>query len=165
MIKQWAQWKVGIAGASKAMWRIPVARRGTLSCGRCGSPGHVALFEGGLGKCCHQPQAINPKYTAVYEPPKPVVSVFDQSEETLALRRRVLELMESCGITARYQFARLIGIDHSGFNRWFKNEYAELGQRRMHRKISIGIERWLERINHEEIEQLSNQYVMEGAAI
>lgn len=140
MTNRWAQWKVGIAGCSKTMFLRRMVKHGKLKCAKCGSGGHLALYEGGRGKCCHRPRKIEKiSYAAKY---LPRTEPFAQLPETLALRKRVDALMAAHGIAHLSAFARLIGLDKRGFSYWYRGHYGERGQGRMKIRIEAGIRRW-----------------------
>lgn len=158
MMKQWAQWKVGIAGCTKAI-AGRIVGKGSQTCTRCGTRGHFALFEGGLGKCCHKKKRINPKYTA--EKRTRAIDPRIQSEETMALKSRVDQMMDSMGITSLYVFADELGIEKTSLYSWYKGNYGVRGQRNMKIKIECGIERLPKRCEehvHEEVDNLFDDY-------
>lgn len=137
-LSSWAQWKVGIAGARKAMWGKKIATKGTLLCHHCGTDGHSYLLENGRCKDCHIPKPVNLKYTA-HKIDRGSASR-EQLALTLQLRNICDDVMQKNGIKL-YKFGEFIGIPKSTFIYWYNGNLTEDGQRANNEKILSGLRR------------------------
>lgn len=140
--------KVGAVGASNLIRRYQLPVKGTLVCSSCETDKLHALYEGGVCRKCHRagahsaPEAADPRTLG-----------FEQFPETRQLVRRCDALIRERGIS-KSAFARLIGVEEQAFLNWHGRKIRFGGQLIYNDRISAGIERLLEEIDHEEIEHL-----------
>ncbi|QBG47845.1 hypothetical protein EGM51_10735 [Verrucomicrobia bacterium S94] len=140
MIKQWAEWKVGQAGARKAMARIKLSTKGTLTCSKCQAPAQHVLFEGGRCAKCFRPKRISESQLPLNTTAAPSEVVVHP--ETEALKTRFSILMNTLDVDSVSTIAGILQLPVASTYKWYNDELHSLGQHRMNARITNAIDRF-----------------------
>jgi hypothetical protein len=135
--------RVGCAGALNLIYRSPNSGpRGSMTCSKCKTGGHLALHPGDLCPDCYLPKRINPKYIAKKRVLEPASR--EQTPETISTINVCVEMMEKLNLP-RTRFANELGLSGAAFDLWYKGLCGPVGQANTLKRVQAGLRRLIKR--------------------